>query len=78
MSTGIHCLEVIKRPEREGGFSETRKIGTVLDVKVCLHQGRYGIEILIESLFRDGNSFLGSNCERNSQLRNRNVRIHFF
>ena len=26
----------------------------VLDVKVCLHQERYGIEILIESLFRDG------------------------
>ena len=30
------------------------KIGPVLDVKVCLHQERYGIEILIESLFRDG------------------------
>ena len=29
------------------------KIGPVLDVKVCVHQGRYGIEILIESLFRD-------------------------
>ena len=29
------------------------KIGTVLDVKVCLHQKRYGIEIMIESLFRD-------------------------
>ena len=30
------------------------EIGLVLDVKVCLHQERYGIEILIESLFRDG------------------------
>ena len=29
------------------------KIGTVLDVKVYFHQGRYGIEIMIESLFRD-------------------------
>ena len=29
------------------------KIGPVLDAKVCLHQERYGIEILIESLFRD-------------------------
>ena len=29
------------------------KVGPVLDVKVCLHQRRYGIEILIESLFRD-------------------------
>ena len=37
------------------------KIGAVLDVNVCLHQERYGIEILIESLFRDGNSFFGSN-----------------
>ena len=29
------------------------KIGPVLDVKVCYHQGRYGAEIMIESLFRD-------------------------
>ena len=29
------------------------KTGPVLDVKVCVHQGRYGIEVMIESLFRD-------------------------
>ena len=29
------------------------KIGTVLDVKVFCHQKRYGIEIMVESLFRD-------------------------
>ena len=29
------------------------KIGLVLDVKVCLHQKRDGIEIMVESLFRD-------------------------
>ena len=29
------------------------KIGPVLDVKVCHHQGRYGVEVMIESLFRD-------------------------
>ena len=29
------------------------KISAVLDVKVCFHQGRYGIEVMIESLFRD-------------------------
>ena len=29
------------------------KIGPVLDVKVCLHQKRYGIEIMIESLYQD-------------------------
>ena len=27
------------------------KIGPVLDVKVCYHQGRYDVEIMIESLF---------------------------
>ena len=30
------------------------KIGPVLDVKVCLRQERYSIEIFIEYLFRDG------------------------
>ena len=29
------------------------KIGPVLDVKVCYRQGRHGVEIMIESLFRD-------------------------
>ena len=29
------------------------KIVPVLDVNVCYHQGRYGVEIMIESLFRD-------------------------
>ena len=29
------------------------KIGPVLDVNVCYHQGRYSVEIMIESLFRD-------------------------
>ena len=29
------------------------KIGPLLDVKVCVHQGRCGIEVMIESLFRD-------------------------
>ena len=29
------------------------KIGPVLNVKVCLRQKRYGIEIMVESLFRD-------------------------
>ncbi len=38
----------------KGGFSETRKSAQSLDVKVCLHQRRYGIEIMIESLLREG------------------------
>ena len=56
-------LEVKRHPEWDRGFLET-KIGPVLDVKVRDHQGRYGIEVMIESLFRD-NSFSGSSCERN-------------
>ena len=29
------------------------KIGPVLDVNICFHQGHHGIEVMIESLFRD-------------------------
>ena len=48
------CLKTIRELEQEAGFVGIRGIGQVLDVKVCHHQDRYGIEILIESLFRDG------------------------
>ena len=34
-------------------FRGNTKIGPVLDVKVCHHQGHYGVEIMIESLCRD-------------------------
>ena len=36
-----------------GWIRGNTKIGPVLDVKVCYHKGRYGVEIMIESLFRD-------------------------
>ena len=36
-----------------GWIRGNTEIGPVLDVKVCYHQGRYGVEIMIESLFRD-------------------------
>ena len=36
-----------------GWIRGNTKIGPVLDVTVWFHQGRYGIEIMIESLFRD-------------------------
>ena len=36
-----------------GWIRGNTKIGPVLDVKVCYHQGRYGVEITIESSFRD-------------------------
>ena len=47
-----------------GWIRANTKIGPVLDVKVCCHQGRYGIEIMIESVQRH-NYVLGSNCEQN-------------
>ena len=46
-------LEVKKHPEGECGFLETRRSGPVLDVIVCVDQRRYGIEVMIESRFRD-------------------------
>ena len=36
-----------------GWIRGSTKIGPVLDVEVCYHQGRYGVEIMIESFFRD-------------------------
>ena len=38
---------------------------------------RYGIEIMIDSLFRDRTVSLASNFEWNQQIRYRNVRNHF-
>ena len=58
-----------------GWIRGNTNIGPVLDVKVCYHQGRYGVEIMIESLFRYRTvSFVGSHRERNQQTRDRNVR----
>ena len=36
-----------------GWIRGNTKIGPVLDVTFCCHQGRYGVEIMIESLFGD-------------------------
>ena len=36
-----------------GWIHGNTKIGPVLDMKVCRHQGRYDVEIMIESLFLD-------------------------
>ena len=40
-----------------GWIRANTKIGPVLDVKVCYHQGRYAVEIMIESLLRDRRVF---------------------
>ena len=42
-----------ERTKARGWIRKYTNIGPVLDVKVCLHQDRYGIEIQIQSLFRD-------------------------
>ena len=53
------CREFSRPRNEKGTFARGwivggTKIGPVLDIKICRHQGRYGIEILVESLFRDG------------------------
>ena len=62
------------------------KIGPVLDVKICYHQGSYGVEIMIESLFRDrtvswvrivnGIDKYEAETSETISLENRNVRIN--
>ena len=39
-----------------GWIRGNTKIGPVLDVKVCYHQGRDGVEIMIESFFETPSS----------------------
>ena len=36
-----------------GWIRSNTKIGPVLDVNFCFHPGRYSVEIMVESLFRD-------------------------
>ena len=50
-------FEMRKHPVKEGGIRGNSKIGPVLDVKFCYRQGRYGVEIVIDCLFRKPNSF---------------------
>ena len=52
------CREyILSRSEESShvrrGIRGNSKICPVLDVTVCDHQGRYGVEIIIESVFRD-------------------------
>ena len=56
--TTLHREYTLPRSEKasrvRGSIPGNTKIGLVLYVKVCFHQERYVIEILIESLLRDG------------------------
>ena len=49
----ILFLEVRNHPDARGWIRRNTKIGPVLDVKVCYYEGRHGVEIMIEPLFRD-------------------------
>ena len=42
-----------KKTRAKGWILQNTRIGPVLDMKVCLHEDRHSIEILVESLFRD-------------------------
>ena len=42
-----------KKTRSKGWILKNSRIGSVIDMKVCLHQDRYSIEILVESLFQD-------------------------
>ena len=42
-----------KKTRAKGWILKNTRIGPVLDIKVCRHEDRYSIEVLIESLFQD-------------------------
>ena len=42
-----------KKTRAKGWIRKKRRIGPVLDTKVCRHEDRYSVEVLIESLFQD-------------------------
>ena len=46
-------LEILRHRYQEDGIRAHTKIGLVLDAKLCPRQGRYCIDIMIESLFGD-------------------------
>ena len=64
----INTLSKVK-----GWIRGNTKIGSALEVAVSCHQGRYGIEIKIHTLFGDRNAFKGDDLEWNKQIRDRNV-----
>ena len=43
----------LKTSQPRGWIRSNTKIGPVLDVKIYPHEGRYCIDIMIESLFKD-------------------------
>ena len=55
--------------EVEGWIRGNTKTGPALKVAVTHHQGRYGIDIMIQSFSGDGPFFLGHDREWNKQVR---------
>ena len=71
---GTRYLEVTKHPEQEGGSVDTRRSVPSLDVKVCFH----GVEIRVESLFRDKTDSWVRIVNGIHQYVTRNVRNHSY
>ena len=49
----IHSTSKPPTSRPRGWIRSNTKIGPVLDVKLLLHEGRYCVDIVIESLFKD-------------------------
>ena len=43
----------VKKTRAKGWILKSTRIGPVLDMKVCRHEDRYSIEVLVEALFQD-------------------------
>ena len=49
----IHNASMKKKTRVKGWILKNTRIGPVLDIKVCRHENRYSIEVLVQSLFQD-------------------------
>ena len=52
-----------KKTRVKGWILKNTRIGSVMDMKVCSHEDRHSIEVLIPFLFQDQNRFLRQNRE---------------
>ena len=67
-------LRDLNASSRSGGWiCPNTKICPIMDVKLYLREGRYCIDVMIESLFRDQTAFIGTHCEWYHQIRHRDV-----
>ena len=53
----VSCREYTILRDDESSIRENTRIGPVLEATITYHQGRYGVEIRIDSLLGDGSQF---------------------